>query len=204
MITAYEGTVRHRRFAVRGHEFSHRISMAYLELDEAQAEPVRELVRRTTGSAPAGPIHLLTLPRRLGKRFNPVNFLYCFSGERLDAVVAEVTNTPWGERHAYVLERTNGRRVLRGEFGKRMHVSPYMGMEQTYVLRAAEPGDTLSVHIENFEAGEVVFDATLSLKRVGARRRVTSPWRVLALIYGHAIVLRLKRVPWHSKPAVPA
>ena len=37
-------------------------------------------------------------------------------GERVHAVVAEVTNTPWGERHAYVLDRAgrDGRRASNG------------------------------------------------------------------------------------------
>ena len=30
----YEGTIRHRRFAVRPHEFSHRVALAYLDLEE--------------------------------------------------------------------------------------------------------------------------------------------------------------------------
>ncbi len=54
-------------------------------------------------------MRLLTNLRSLGRCFNPVSFYYCFgnsgddSGERLLAVLAEVTNTPWGERHAYVI-----------------------------------------------------------------------------------------------------
>jgi DUF1365 family protein len=64
------------------------------------------LVAARTGSAPAGPVRLLTNLRYFGHCFNPVSFYYCFDepGERVEAVVAEVTNTPWGERHAYVLE----------------------------------------------------------------------------------------------------
>ena len=50
---------------------------------------------------------MLTHLRTFGHCFNPVSFYYCFAadGERLEAIVAEVTNTPWGERHAYVLRR---------------------------------------------------------------------------------------------------
>ena len=72
-----------------------------LPLDRA----VRETVEDDTGRRPQGPIRLLTQLRSFGHCFNPVSFYYCLdgSGERLDAVVAEVTNTPWGERHAYVL-----------------------------------------------------------------------------------------------------
>ena len=88
-----------------------------------------------------------------------------------------------------------------------MHVSPFMGMDQRYVLRAAEPGPTLSVHIENREDGDRVFDATLNLERRpltrrGLARLTGMTLRVLALIYAHAVVLKLKGVPVHRRPEV--
>lgn len=153
---------------------------------------VRNLVAERTGAAPEGPVRLLTNLRTLGLCFNPVSFYYCFdSGEQLQAVVAEVTNTPWGERHAYVLD--GGGRVVRGEHDKAMRVSPFMGMDQRYAVAVSEPGPTLSVHIESVQEGDRAFDATLKL-----RRRPFSPTlsslRVLPLIYGHAVVLRAKGV----------
>ena len=189
----YEGTIRHRRFAVREHAFRHRVAFAYTELDRSPA-----FVPDT-----GGPVFKLTLPRRFGKAFNPVSFYYGFDrAGGLDAVVAEVTSTPWGERHRYVLRRAGDGPVLSGEFVKQLHVSPFMGMGQTYRWRVATPGDTVSVHIESHERGSLVFDATLNLRRVPDGRRTTTPWRVLALIYGHALVLKFKRVPVHSHPRV--
>ena len=218
----YEGTVRHRRFAVRRHELNHRLSMAYIDLEELPrlaggrllrrrpglvrfrrpdylgdpavplADAVRALVAERTGAAPDGPIRLLTNLRTLGRCFNPVSFYYCFDrDERLRSVVAEVTNTPWGERHAYVL--TGGGRVLRGEHDKAMRVSPFMGMEQRYAVSVTEPGPTLSVHIETSQAGDRAFDATLRLRRRPFRPGLGA-LRVLPLIYGHAVVLRAKGV----------
>ncbi len=153
---------------------------------------VRDLVAERTGAAPEGPVRLLTNLRTLGLCFNPVSFYYCFDGDdQLQAVVAEVTNTPWGERHAYVLD--GGGRVVRGEHDKAMRVSPFMGMDQRYAVSVGEPGPTLSVHIESVQEGDRAFDATLKL-----RRRPFSPTlsslRVLPLIYGHAVVLRAKGV----------
>ena len=85
------------------------------------ADEVRELVAARTGTAPAGPIRLLTNLRYLGHCFNPVSFYYCFdaAGSRVSTIVAEVTNTPWGESHAYVLSPQEGRPVasiMRGRF----------------------------------------------------------------------------------------
>ena len=228
MSAFYEGTVQHRRFAVRQHTFRHRISMAYVDLDDVPAllgrrfrrgdhigdpeRPLRDVVREIAGpGAPRGPVRLLTNLRTLGHCFNPVCFYYLFEedGETVGAVVAEVTNTPWGDRHAYVLPREDGHRVLAADMDKRMHVSPFMGMDQRYTLRAAEPGPTLSVHVENREDGAKVFDATLKLERRpmdrrGLLRHHGATLRVTALIYAHAVVLKLKGVPWHRKPEVAA
>ncbi len=240
----YEGTIRHRRFAVRAHEFHHRLALLYLDLQELDglldgrlldhrpgivrfrradylgdphtrlADAVRMQVERQTGSAPIGPVRVLTQPRTLGHCFNPVSFYYCFTPqERLDAVVAEVTNTPWGERHAYVLTRTGDAPELSASFAKALHVSPFMGMEQRYTMRVAEPGPTLAVHIESHELGRIAFDATLSLRRApltrGGLARVTARYpaatlRVLALIYAHALALKLKGLPVHPRPEEPA
>jgi DUF1365 family protein len=166
-------------------------------LDEA----VRALAHQRLGRTPQGPIRLLTTLRTLGHCFNPVSFYYCFApdGTTLDAVVAEVTNTPWGERHAYV---TDGRE---GVFDKALHVSPFMPMEQRYTWRATTPEDTLKVHIaSNDEHGKRAFDATLALDRRPLRLRglVRLPGlRTLALIYGHAVALKLKGVPVQPHPA---
>jgi DUF1365 family protein len=240
----YEGTIRHRRFAVRAHEMSHRIALVYLDLEELDGllggrliagrpglvrfrrgdylgdprvglgDAVRMLLERRTGSAPAGPIRLLTHLRTFGHCFNPVSFYYCFNPqEQLDAVVAEVTSTPWGERHSYVLERSGEGRVLTGSFAKALHVSPFMGMEQRYTLRAVAPDATLAVHIESHELGELAFDATLALRRAPLSNRglarltarcPAATLRVLALIYGHALALKLKGVPQCARPEEPA
>jgi uncharacterized protein len=237
----YEGTVRHRRFRVRGHEFRHSLALAYLDLDElphllggrlvrrrpglvrfrredylpgapgALADAVRELVGQRTGRTPAGPVRVLTQLRSFGHCFNPVSFAYCFdTEERVQAIVSEVTNTPWGERRAYVLERDREGRVLGGTFSKELHVSPFMAMDQRYRWRATEPGPTVSIHIESEQDGERAFDATLALRRRPLTRRslagVTARYpaasmRVLALIYGHALRLKLKGVPLHPNPA---
>lgn len=173
---------------------------------------VRDEVQAHTGVRPAGSIRVLTQLRSFGHCFNPVSFYYCLApgGERIEALVTEVTNTPWGERHSYVVrEDDGGSRVLAGEFAKALHVSPFMGMDHCYTARAATPGETLSVHIESRRAGAAVFDATLKLERLELTRAsvaamtVRYPFatlRVLALIYGHAAGMWLRRVPVHRHP----
>ena len=237
----YEGTIRHRRFEPR-REFSHRLALAYLDLDElpglldgrlAALRPglvrfrrrdylgdpavplhraVRDLVTDQTGTRPTGPIRLLTHLRSFGHCFNPVSFYDCMDsgGERVQALVAEVTNTLWGERHAYVLGGEHGRpSVLDGQFDRALHVSPFMGMDHRYQVSAATPAQTLSLHIASSRAGATVFDATLALRRRELTRAsiagITARYplatvRVLALIYAHALGLKLAGVPVHRHP----
>jgi DUF1365 family protein len=174
-------------------------------------QAVRDKVQSGLGVRPVGPIRLLTQLRSFGHCFNPVSFYYCMDagGERVDAVVAEVTNTPWGERHAYVFGGSGSPGVLQGEFDKALHVSPFMAMDHHYVVRAAQPGERLSIHIESRNAASLRFDATLALRRVELTRRVAASVshryplqgaRVLALIYGHALGLKLAGAPVHAHP----
>jgi uncharacterized protein len=210
----YAGTVRHRRFAARRHAFRHRVAMALVDLEHLPPPAARGLVRfdpedymsvadvRARTGVAEGPIRLLTLPRSLGKGFNPVSFYYAYNNDgALGAVVAEVTSTPWGQRHAYVLKADDGARVHRGGDAKAMHVSPFLGMDHDYAWAATAPEATLSVHIALDDA----FDATLNLRRrpYSARRLAGASLRTLFLIYTHAAVLALKRAPLHQRPTEP-
>ena len=176
---------------------------------------VRDRVEAETGRRPEGPIRLLTHIRQFGYNFNPVSFYYVYdtTGQRLETVVAEITNTPWDERHAYVLpvaaaERV-GAQVLRWQFDKAFHVSPFLPMDMRYDWRFSEPGDTLSVHMENWKDGQAQFDATLTLRRepisAGALARALlafplETFKVSALIYWQALCLLLKRTPFFTHP----
>ena len=168
---------------------------------------VRDVVEMGTGVRPDGPIRVLTQVRSFGHYFNPVSFYYCFDrAGRAEAVVAEVTNTPWGERHAYVLPGGGGE----ADFDKVLHVSPFMAMQQRYHACASTPGERLVVHIESRGAGVgPAFDATLALRRRELTRRsaarLTARYplanaRVLALIYSHALRLKLTGAPVYSHP----
>jgi len=178
-------------------------------------DSVRDLVAGATGFRPEGPVRMLTNARHFGYGFNPVSFYYCWdrAGTALEAVVAEVSNTPWGERHPYVLdvrraERSSGS-SLRWQFGKAFHVSPFMPMDIDYDWRFGIPGEALFVHMENWRQGERMFDATLTMERrpidglslasVLARRPFLTA-KVIAGIHWQAARLWLKRIPFHEHP----
>lgn len=196
--------------------------------DRPLAECARGAVEAETGSRPTGPVRLLANLRCLGHVFNPVSLYYCFeeAGKRVDAVVADVNNIPWGERHPYVLARGSRRgTVLSDEFDKALHVSPLMGMDQTYTFRASEPGQRLSVHIESCPVRRVnpspegqnvapaasgkAFEATLSLRRhelsrarlAGMLARYPAmSLQVVAKIYAQSLRLKLKGARYFPHP----
>lgn len=179
------------------------------------AECARDAVAFATGARPAGPVRLLTGLRYFGHSFNPVSFYYCFdpAGEQVEAIVADVQNIPWRERHPYVLARGDRRGTVLGDnLEKSFHVSPLMGMDQTYSFRASEPGESLAVHIESRPRGgeqSKTFDATLDLRRrelshgtlAGLLARYPAmSLQVVAKIYGQALRLKLKGARYHPHP----
>jgi DUF1365 family protein len=209
-----------RVFAGRWLWSTRRRAVAYLARRDHLGDPavaldaaVRDLVEQRTQWRPAGPIRLLTHLRYFGFCFNPVSFYYCFdaSGRHVEAVVAEVNNTPWGEQHAYVLRSAEpeGPGPQRYTPAKVLHVSPFMPMDVEYDWRFGAPEDRLAVYMRTLRDGSAIFDASLDLRRVelGARSLasvlIAYPFmtaRVIAAIYWQALRLWLKRCPVFDHP----
>ncbi len=171
-------------------------------------------VHETLGHTPEGPVRMLTHPRYFGYCFNPVTFYYCFEadGETLDTIVAEITNTPWNERHAYVLRAKDASRVGDGlcfSFDKAFHVSPFLPMALGYVWRFTSPNGRLHVHMDAMREGVRVFEATLVTTRepldawTVARALLRLPPMTLKVMLGihyEALRVALKRNPFYEHP----
>ena len=211
---------------------SHRPAVAWFRRSEHlgdATEPldasVRNLVKQKTGADLTGPIRLLTNLRQFGFQMNPVSYFYCFdpSGTHVEAVVAEVNNTPWGEQHCYVIPRpqhanTNASRKVSNR--KLFHVSPFMPMNMNYEWHLSMPGNTLNVHIRNkWQTAQAVeatapnrrapFDVTMSVSRTEITRwsmasillrQPLITGKVFAAIYWQALRLWWKGVAFVPHP----
>ena len=159
-------------------------------------------------------MRLLTHARYLGYGFNPVSFYYCYApdGVTLDTVVAEITNTPWRERHAYVLPLSDGERhgsAVHFGFDKAFHVSPFLPMDRRYHWALQPPGESIRVHMDVLRGESREFDATMTLERLAmsaaSRRRCLLRFppmtlKVMGAIHWQALRLWLKRNPVYDHP----
>ncbi len=184
------------------------------EPDVPLMESVRELIFDQTGRRHKGRIRLLTHLRYFGYCMNPVSFYYCWdeADSELEYIVAEVHNTPWGERHCYVLDCQSA--VREGayyvfSFAKAFHVSPFMDMQQHYIWKLSKPGQDLLVRMDSYEAGAKVFNADMNLRHElithssMAKVLVQFPFmtfKVIGAIYWQALLLRLKNTPFYTHP----
>ena len=177
-------------------------------------DAVRLTLLEKTGRSFKGPIRLLTNLRYFGHCFNPVSFYYCFNenDDKVEAIMAEVTNTPWKERYAYVIEKqdqTNNKPRLVASPKKQLHVSPFWGMDHDYDWSFSQPESNLSVYMRNFKEDKMIFDVVLNLKRKvfsnGSlfKAILRFPFMTLMVVYRihwQAFILYIKRAPFFTHP----
>jgi DUF1365 family protein len=200
---------------------THRFSLArfkranhYGDRDRSLDLAIRDLVEKETGKSIKGPIRLLTNLSYFGYCFNPVSFYYCFDEhEELQYIVAEVTNTPWGERCCYVLSDNLNKTtssIKKYQPIKKMHVSPFMPMEIDYEWTFTKPEQKINVSMSNSEEGNKFFNVGLRMKRNNissyalARILLVYPLITLKIIFGihwQALRLWLKKCPIYVHPS---
>ena len=200
---------------------ANRRNLAWFNRDDYHGnskEPLEDAVRRTVheqlGHLPEGRISVLTHMRYFGHCFNPVSFYYCWDAETFlpEALLVEITNTPWNERYARAFEwqrKPKGTSSSEHNFRKEFHVSPFIGMKVDYAWRFSLPGERLAVEMTDSENRQVFFRAGLDLHRKpistgnlawALARFPLITLRVLWGIYWNAFLLRTKGCAFHPHP----
>ncbi|KAB1222599.1 hypothetical protein CJ030_MR2G000416 [Morella rubra] len=207
-VSLYEGTVWHERRRPVHHSFRYPVRYALFDLDLAPQAPPDHLSadRARHVAATTGPVLLLTIPPSVGYEQNPLSLYYCYDIEGpaqcLKKCIAEVTNTPWGERVSFVFDPNSDL------VAKPLHVSPFMDMHGTWSIRANAPGYNLfvTISVQHPELGDY-FTATLKAKRLHSSLVSDHdmffwlmPHKVAVWIYWQAVMLWWKNVSFIQHP----
>ena len=229
----YTGTLVHARRSPARHVFRYPVSYWLFDLDELHelqrelrlfsvnrrnvvslrdgdhfegAAPLKQAVLDLAGDPSIERVLMLTQPRVLGYVFNPVTFYWCYrGGGSLACVVSELNNT-FGERLPEVLRGPE----LRYEQRKRLHVSPFFGLDQSYEYAFSQPGEEVwaRIHVRDDDGARPLTAVLHGRRQELTNRSVGSlllryplqPLQVTALIHFEALRLWLKRMPFHRKP----
>jgi DUF1365 family protein len=228
----YTGTLVHARREPKENVFRYPVAYWLLDLDElpqldrlplvsvnrpglvsfrdrdhfdGDGTPVKEAVRRFADDPGIERVLCLTQLRVAGYVFNPVSFFWNYGADgRLRSMIAELNNT-FGERLPQLLPGD----ALAYEHEKRLHVSPFFGLDGRYRYTFSEPGGTLFARIEYEREGRPPFQAVLAGRREELSGRTIArflaryplmPLQVTAKIHWQALRLYVKGVPFRRKP----
>jgi hypothetical protein len=198
---------------------SGKLSWARLRRDDyigPSSEPIEDSVKAKIAeklgdqlSMPAGDVYMLVHLRYFGFYFSPLNLYYLKCDGKFKYMLAEVSNTPWHEKHYYLVDLENIQ-----PHSKEFHVSPFNPMTQNYHWRIIPPTAEQKKCLVQIQAHDQknnarVFDATLSLNRVPlnqtelTRVLLRTPIQTFSIalgIYWQALKLFFKRAPFYSHP----
>jgi DUF1365 family protein len=199
--------------------------LRFMEKDYVKGEPyslserINQKVKRLSGHSDITKVVMLVQVRCFGVYFSPANFYFCYDkDDQCTQMLAEVSNTPWNERHYYLIN-------LLGEnidktTDKVFQVSPFMDLAMTYFWHVKPPSsdhNRLFIKIQNKvvdkDTGDInkIFDVSLVMeKKPFTKKSLFTIWcqlpvmsvKVVSGIYWQALKLFVKRVPFigYQKP----
>ena len=150
-----------------------------------------------------GEVFFMGQPRMLGLYFSPVNFYFIKTGDVFTYMLAEVSNTPWHERHYYLIDLAE-----QADTEKVFHVSPFNPIDMVYKWRISEPAEQfnlqLSCHKESkhMTAGLRLHRQALNAENLArAKKAIPSmTFKTVIGIYWEAVKLFIKRTPFYGHP----
>ncbi len=229
------GTVWHKRFTPKTHEFSYKLNSWLIDIDNCStlgkfsswvsnkslnlysfdesnylrdyqgnlAQKVRERLIELGGTLKGSEkIFLLGQLKNCGVYFSPLNLFLCFIDNECRYVLAEVSNTPWNQRHYYLINMQEEKYVI----SKNFHVSPFWSINQDYHWQFKITKDNLYFQIDNYQDKQKVFSAGYQLSFIPFSDKKSNNYMILkqpfgvfkivSAIYFEAVKLFLKRVPF--------
>lgn len=180
----------------------------YLAGVEDLGQAVRDKVQQLGGDKAIAQVFLLSPLASWGLYFSPLNLYYCYAANGdCCYLLAEVSNTPWNERHYYLQQLTPD--TLQYQHDKAFHVSPFNPLDMQYRWQIPAPAESLFCSITTIRQQQVMFSAWFKLQRFhltpAVRRKILirQPWQsvqIFTRIYWQALKLLAKRVPVYTHP----